>query len=119
VLYARDAGKSLRPASTLKLVTTAAVLDALGPDERLRTTVETAGRLDAMGRVLGDVYLVGGGDPNLSGRFTQGRITAAFEALADQLRTAGVRRIEGRVVGHEGLFSGDRRGDDWGWGDLV
>jgi D-alanyl-D-alanine carboxypeptidase/D-alanyl-D-alanine-endopeptidase (penicillin-binding protein 4) len=30
-----------------------------------------------------------------------------------------VRRIEGRLVGHEGLFSGDRRGDDWAWGDLV
>jgi D-alanyl-D-alanine carboxypeptidase/D-alanyl-D-alanine-endopeptidase (penicillin-binding protein 4) len=119
VLYAHDAGKSLRPASTLKLVTTAAALDAFGPDERLRTTVETAGRLDGMGRVLGDVYLVGGGDPNLSGRFTQGRITAAFESLADQLRAAGVRRIEGRLVGHEGLFGGDRRGDDWGWGDLV
>ena len=103
----------------MKLVTTAAVLDALGPDERLRTTVETAGRLDAFGRVLGDVYLVGRGDPNLSGRFSEGRITAAFEELADALRAAGVRRIEGRLVGHEGLFAGDRRGEDWAWEDLV
>jgi D-alanyl-D-alanine carboxypeptidase/D-alanyl-D-alanine-endopeptidase (penicillin-binding protein 4) len=119
VLYARNAGKSLKPASTMKVVTTAAVLDALGPDERLRTTVETAGRVDAFGRVLGDVYLVGRGDPNLSGRFSDGRITAAFEALADALRAAGVRRIEGRLVGHEGLFAGDRRGEDWSWEDLV
>jgi D-alanyl-D-alanine carboxypeptidase/D-alanyl-D-alanine-endopeptidase (penicillin-binding protein 4) len=119
VLYGRNAGKSLRPASTMKLVTTAAALDALGPDERLRTTVETAARLDGQGRVLGDVYLVGAGDPNLSGRFHDGRITAPFEMLADQLRSAGVRRIEGRLVGHEGLFSGERKGDDWGWGDLV
>ncbi|MET0556509.1 MAG: D-alanyl-D-alanine carboxypeptidase/D-alanyl-D-alanine-endopeptidase [Vicinamibacteria bacterium] len=119
VLYARNAGKNLKPASTLKVVTTAAILDALGPDERLRTTVETAGRLDAFGRVLGDVYLVGRGDTNLSGRFTDGRITAAFEELADGLRAAGVRRIEGRLVGHEGLFAGDRRGEDWSWEDLV
>jgi serine-type D-Ala-D-Ala carboxypeptidase/endopeptidase (penicillin-binding protein 4) len=119
VLYGRNAGKSLRPASTLKLVTTAAALDALGPEERLRTTLESAGRLDGQGRLLGDLFLVGGGDPNLSGRFHQGRITAPFEALADQLRAAGVRRVEGRLVGHEGLFSGDRRGDDWGWSDLV
>lgn len=119
VLYARNAAKNLKPASTMKLVTTAAVLDALGPDERLRTTVETAARLDAFGRVLGDVYLVGRGDANLSGRFTDGRITAAFEELADALRGAGVRRIEGRIVGHEGLFSGDRRGEDWSWEDLF
>ena len=119
VLYGRNAGKSLRPASTLKLVTTAAALDAFGPDDRLRTTLETAARLDGQGRLLGDLYLVGGGDPNLSGRFHQGRITVPFEALADQLRSAGVRRVEGRLVGHEGLFAGDRRGEDWGWSDLV
>ncbi|MGH3113654.1 MAG: D-alanyl-D-alanine carboxypeptidase, partial [Gaiellaceae bacterium] len=119
VLYARNARKNLRPASTLKLVTTAAALDAFGPDDRLRTTLETAGRLDGLGRILGDVYFVGRGDPNLSGRFANGRATAAFEELADQLSAAGVRRIEGRLVGHEGLFRGERRGEDWSWGDLV
>jgi serine-type D-Ala-D-Ala carboxypeptidase/endopeptidase (penicillin-binding protein 4) len=119
VLYARNAEKNLKPGSTAKLVVTAAALDAFGPDDRLRTTVEAAGRLDGMGRVLGDVYLVGRGDPNLSGRFTDGRITAAFEDLADALKAQGVRRVEGRLVGHEGFFKGDRRGDDWAWGDLV
>jgi len=119
VLYERNARKNFKPASTLKLVTTAAVLDAIGPDERLRTTVETAGRLDAFGRVLGDVYLVGRGDPNLSGRFTDGDRTAALEEMANTLWSAGVRRIEGRLVGHEGLFTGDRRGEDWSWQDLV
>ena len=47
------------------------------------------------------------------------RPTAAFEEMAEALRQQGVRRIEGRIVGHEGLFTGDRRGDDWTWGDLV
>ena len=111
VLYARNAEKSMKPASTLKLVTTAAALDALGPDFRMRTTLETAGRRDAMGRVLGDVYLVGRGDPELG--------AAAFQEMAEALKASGVRRIEGRLVGHEGLFSGDRRGTDWSWGDLV
>jgi serine-type D-Ala-D-Ala carboxypeptidase/endopeptidase (penicillin-binding protein 4) len=111
VLYARNAQKSLKPASTLKLVTTAAALDALGPDARMRTTVETAARRDAMGRILGDVFLVGRGDPELG--------TSALQEMAEALKASGVRRIEGRVVGHEGLFSGDRRGADWAWGDLV
>jgi D-alanyl-D-alanine carboxypeptidase/D-alanyl-D-alanine-endopeptidase (penicillin-binding protein 4) len=62
---------------------------------------------------------VGRGDANLSGRFSEGRITASFEEMADALVRAGVRRIDGRIVGHEGLFKGDRRGEDWGWEDLV
>jgi D-alanyl-D-alanine carboxypeptidase/D-alanyl-D-alanine-endopeptidase (penicillin-binding protein 4) len=118
-LYARNAEKALRPASTLKLVTTAAALDAFGPDARIRTTVETSGRLDGLGRILGDVFLVGRGDPDLSARFTPGHPTAAFEEMASALVSAGVRRIEGRLVGHEGAFAGDRRGSGWTWEDLV
>ena len=120
VLYARNAGKNFKPASTLKLVTTAAALDAFGPDERLRTTVETAGRLDAFGRVLGDVYLVGRRRPEPLGPL-HGRPRARPRSRSWRTRswTAGVRRIEGRLVGHEGLFTGDRRGEDWTWGDLV
>jgi D-alanyl-D-alanine carboxypeptidase/D-alanyl-D-alanine-endopeptidase (penicillin-binding protein 4) len=95
VVYARNPERNLKPASTLKLVTTAAVLDAFGPDARIRTTLETAGRLDGLGRILGDVYLVGRGDPNLSGRFADGRPTAIFDDMAEALRQQGVRRIEG------------------------
>ncbi len=120
VLYSRNGAKAFRPASTLKLVTTAAALDAFGPEARLRTTVETAGRLDATGRILGDLFLVGRGDPTLGGgRYGDGQPLRPFEEMADALRAAGVKRIEGRVVGHEGLFAGERRGNDWGWEDLV
>jgi len=117
VLYARNERKSMTPASVLKLVVTAAALDALGPDARLRTTLETTALLDASGGLLGDVYLVGRGDPTLAEPASDGR--NAFEALADDLWNAGVRRIEGSIVGHEGLFKGDRRGDGWQWEDLV
>ena len=111
VLYARGADKNLRPGSTMKLVTTAAALDALGPEARLRTTVESASRLDDTGHLQGDVFLVGRGDPSLT--------TPGLEELADELRAAGVRSFDGRLVGHEGAFSGERRGSDWTWEDLV
>ena len=121
LLYERNATKGFRPASTLKLVTTAAALDTFGPDARVRTTVETAARLDRRGRLLGDVYLVGRGDASLSARFGESPDalpTAAFEAMADALVAAGVRRIEGRLIGHEGAFSGDPQGLDWMREDL-
>jgi D-alanyl-D-alanine carboxypeptidase/D-alanyl-D-alanine-endopeptidase (penicillin-binding protein 4) len=103
----------------MKLFVTAAALDAIGPDERPRTTVETAARIDRLGRVLGDVHLVGRGDPTLRARPAEGRPTPALEALADALRDAGIQRIEGRLVGNESYFQGPRRGPDWGWDDLV
>ncbi|HEY6554712.1 MAG TPA: D-alanyl-D-alanine carboxypeptidase/D-alanyl-D-alanine-endopeptidase [Vicinamibacteria bacterium] len=120
VLFSRNAAKAFRPASTLKLVTTAAALDTCGPEERLRTTIETAGRLDATGRILGDLFLVGRGDSTLGGgRYGDGQPLRPFEAMADALRASGVKVVEGRVVGHEGLFAGERRGSDWGWEDLT
>jgi len=117
VLYARNAGKSLTPASTMKLVTTAAALDALGPEARVRTTLETTATLDAAGRLGGDLYLVGRGDSELSERGPDGR--TGFDVLVDALWAVGVRRIDGRLVGHEGLFKGDRRASGWQWEDLV
>lgn len=118
VLATLDAGKGFTPASVMKLLTTSAALDAFGPDEKVRTTLESAGPVEK-GRLRGDLYLVGRGDANLSGRFTEGRATAAFEGLAEALAAAGVNVVEGRLVGHEGAFSGDRRGRDWSWDDLV
>jgi D-alanyl-D-alanine carboxypeptidase/D-alanyl-D-alanine-endopeptidase (penicillin-binding protein 4) len=35
------------------------------------------------------------------------------------MEAAGIRRIEGRVLAWDGLVAGERRGEDWTWGDLV
>jgi D-alanyl-D-alanine carboxypeptidase/D-alanyl-D-alanine-endopeptidase (penicillin-binding protein 4) len=117
-LYSLNDSLSLTPASTLKLATTAAALDAYGPNAEISTTVETAARVDNAGRVLGDVFLVGRGDPMIWGTSAECPITG-FDRLADQLVAAGVKRIEGRLIGHEGAFTGSRRAVDWGWADLM
>lgn len=116
VLFAHNAEKSMQPASTLKLVTSAAALDVLGPDRRFSTSLESAAHVDSLGRLLGDLYLVGGGDP-MSRRY--GNPLAAFEALAGALWDAGIRRVEGRLIGHEGHFEPERRPEGWDWDDLV
>ncbi len=118
VLYARNETKSLAPGSLLKLATTAAVLDALGPDLTLETTVETAGAIDGQGRLRGDVYLVGRGDPTLWGSSAESPVTP-LDRLAETLKAAGLHRIDGRLIGHEGAFTGSRRGSGWTWEDLT
>lgn len=119
VLYSRNATRHFTPASTTKLLTTAAALDAFGADHRLATTLQATARIDGQGRLLGDLYLVGAGDPSLGQADPEKEKPAALEVLADALRAAGVKRIEGGIVGHEGLFAGDRRGDGWDWDDLT
>ena len=67
-LYAENADKLLHPASNTKLFTTATTLALLGPDYKFLTTIESMKRPDKRGRLAGDLFLVGRGDPNLSGR---------------------------------------------------
>ena len=140
VLFERNATTNLKPASTMKLFTTAAILAAEGPhSERAAhaaavaevmdaegiswrpdaTTVETAARQDAFGRILGDVYLVGRGDPNLSDRLDWRGEKNPFDRLAADLRDAGITRIEGRLIGHDALFSDESVPDSWTADDLV
>ncbi len=67
LLYERDANHLFIPASNMKMFTTAAALEKLGPDYIFHTTVESDAAPDAQGRVW-DLYLVGRGDPNLGVR---------------------------------------------------
>jgi D-alanyl-D-alanine carboxypeptidase/D-alanyl-D-alanine-endopeptidase (penicillin-binding protein 4) len=119
VLYSRNARRQFAPASSYKLLSTAAALDALGPDLRLRTTVESAARLDDAGGLLGDLLIVGRGDFTLSTGPQEGGGAPALEDLAAQVAQAGVRRVSGRVLGLDTLVAGERRPSGWTWEDLV
>jgi D-alanyl-D-alanine carboxypeptidase/D-alanyl-D-alanine-endopeptidase (penicillin-binding protein 4) len=76
----------LPPASVAKAVTTAYGLDRLGPGYRFRTTLVTDGTVTD-GRLDGDLWLVGGGDPVLD--------TDALDEMARTLVQNGVREVTG------------------------
>ena len=110
------------PASTQKLLVAAVALDVLGDDFRYVTTV--VGPEPSGGVVAGDVFLVGGGDPLLSGewypesnldRYPVFNITS-LDQLARNLVAAGVTRIEGRVLGDASRYDDEYYVDSWGGG---
>lgn len=109
-LYARNEDALLLPASSQKLFTAAAALDALGPDWRYVTRVLRAGTVDPDGTLQGDLYLQGSGDPLLE--------TADLDALAQAVKRAGIRRVRGWVFGDGGRFDRQRYGAGWEWDDM-
>lgn len=114
------------PASNTKLFSTALALMRLGPDYRFRTRVLAQERPDAEGCLRGDLVLVGGGDPTISDRaypYTKGPRTgdplAGIEELAAQLYQAGLRRLEGDVVGDDTAYEWEPYPDGWALDDAV
>jgi D-alanyl-D-alanine carboxypeptidase/D-alanyl-D-alanine-endopeptidase (penicillin-binding protein 4) len=111
-LFAHNPGLSLNPASTLKLYTTALAFERLGPDHRFRTEVFRDGAV-SHGTLLGNLILRGGGDPALSRRYFDGDGNAPMRTLARQVFEAGIRRINGDVIGDDGAFESQAVPDGW------
>ncbi len=126
VLLARDDDKLFQPASNAKLFTTAAALALLGPGYIMETRVVAEGLLAPDGVLHGDLRLLGGGDPTISGRVypyvghteRSDSPLVGLDALAAQVSASGVRSITGSVIADDALFPDERYGPAWGWDDL-
>lgn len=117
VIYAHNPDLPLIPASNEKLLTATAALRTLGAAARLRTIVE-ASAPDATGTIHGDVYLVGGGDPLLTtadyrATLADPALATSLETLADQTVAAGVKHVDGRVIGDESRYDSQRAVATW------
>ena len=119
VLFEENAAKLLRPASNMKLYTVATALDRLSPDYRFVTSVYATARPDASGIVRGDLTIYGRGDPSIAARFNNGDYFKAIDDLAVRIAAAGVKRVEGDLVGDETYFAGPKYGAGWEWEDLT
>jgi D-alanyl-D-alanine carboxypeptidase/D-alanyl-D-alanine-endopeptidase (penicillin-binding protein 4) len=118
VVFEHDSGRYLNPASNAKLYTAALALDALGDDYRIKTSLYAASRPDRAGRLPGDLLVYGRGDPSIAASFNGGDYYAALDPFAQALAAAGVRRIDGDLIGDESYFRGPPLGAGWGWTDL-
>src|ERR1044072_2480735 len=119
ILFEENAAKLLRPASNMKLYTVATALDRLSPDYRFVPSVYAAARPDASGVVHGDLTIYGRGDPSFAARFNNGDYFKAIDDLAARIAAAGVKRVEGDLVGDESYFVGPKYGAGWNWEDLT
>jgi len=119
VIFEDHATKLLRPASNMKLYTVATALDKLTPDYRFVTSVYAQARPDASGVIRGDLTIYGRGDPTFATRFNNGDYFKGIDNLATRIVSAGVKRVEGDLVGNESYFVGPKYGSGWEWEDLT
>jgi serine-type D-Ala-D-Ala carboxypeptidase/endopeptidase (penicillin-binding protein 4) len=103
-LYTQNGSRPLAPASNEKLPITFAALTTLGPSYRYETDVLGEGQQN--GSVWrGPIVLKGAGDPTLSSR--------GLRTLALQLRSAGIQRVAGPIVGDESWYDVRRTVAGW------
>lgn len=89
----------MMPASNVKVFTTGLALNELGSDYRFRTKLAYSGSIED-GVLKGDLYIVGGGDPTIGARDSVAFSTQkVFSEWAKMVRDAGIRSIEGRIIG--------------------
>ena len=128
VVLERNPEKLFVPASTTKLFSTAAALDALGGDYRFHTPLYRRGKVNDKGELEGDLILVASGDLTFGGRTTEkgeiafqdsdhiyanwmpdSRLTtedplAGIEELARQVAASKIRKVSGDVLIDDRLF---------------
>lgn len=107
-LYRFNARQTMRPASTMKLLTSISALDHLGARYEFRTSLYYTGSVkDSV--LTGDLYCVGGMDPLFD--------TSDMKAFAESVRALGIHTLRGKIIEVRGFKDSDLLGEGWCWDD--
>lgn len=111
IWYEQNADKMFMPASNEKILTTSAALIELGPDFQFETYLTYSGEIkDSV--LEGDIIAFGNGDPTLYNRFNNSP-KDVFKKWAADLKSAGIKTINGNIIGDDNAF--DDRNIGYGW----
>ena len=104
-IFMRLPDRPLQPASTQKILTTAASLALLKPEFVYRTILYADTPIDGSGSIAGNLYIQGSGAPDLVGE--------SWWLVARRLANLGLRKVEGNLVADESFFDTARRPQGW------
>ncbi|MEO1022019.1 MAG: D-alanyl-D-alanine carboxypeptidase/D-alanyl-D-alanine-endopeptidase [Bacteroidota bacterium] len=116
-LFSKNGNKLFRPASNVKLFTSAAVLNRFGVDYTFKTIVYGAGALKD-GVWMGDIIIRGAGDPSINGVGYDDDRWYVFKQFVHQLKKAGIQSVEGKLIANLSLFDDRYYPKGWDVDDL-
>lgn len=104
-IYSRLPSRLLIPASNTKLFTTSVALSLMGRDFTINTALYCDSIDDGGNIIKGNLYLKGFGDPTLS--------ESDIDSLVLKIYNAGIKKIEGNIVGDDTYFDDIYSREDW------
>lgn len=118
-VFAANPDMGLAPGSTLKTVTSITSFFVLGKDFQFETQLGYSGTLAKDGTLTGDIIIKGSGDPTLgSWRYTATKEANVLGTMAEAIKKAGIKKINGKIIGDDGAFTHQSIPDGWIWQDL-
>lgn len=116
ITVSHNIDKRLIPASIMKSVTTATLLEKVGPDYRYITPVYLTGDLSD-GVLNGNILIESSGDPTINSRHAPKSADFVSE-IVEALLSQGIRKITGSIIIDESSFPGPSVNPNWAKGDL-
>ncbi|RZL19176.1 MAG: D-alanyl-D-alanine carboxypeptidase/D-alanyl-D-alanine-endopeptidase [Pedobacter sp.] len=119
VLFSDNENIGVAPASTLKTITAATALAVLGKDYTYKTTLSYTGSIADDGTLNGNVVITGSGDPTLaSWRYERTKEGNILNQWVTAIRNAGIKKINGSVVGNDSAWPTQSTPEGWIWQDI-
>lgn len=118
-IFAANPNMGLATASTLKTITSITAFNLLGKDFQYQTQFGYSGNVAADGTLNGDIIIKGSGDPTLgSWRYENTHEGHVLSLMVDALQKAGIKKINGHIIGDDSIFGSQSIPDGWIWMDL-
>lgn len=105
----------LLPASIMKSLTIASLMQLTEPEDRYITEVYLEGPV-RNGVLQGNLLIVGSGDPTVNSRY-EPKSAEFVNEIVQALKKKGITEISGEIAVEQGVFSGPSQPDSWASGD--
>jgi len=118
ILIDYNSGISLTPASVMKVITTAAALELLGPGYTFSTKVGYTGSINkTFGKLKGNIMILGGGDPALGSKYFADHYEGFIDNWVAEIKKLGIKRIRGKVITDDSYYDYLPVPAKWLWED--
>ena len=118
-VFTANPNMGLATASTLKTITSITAFNILGKGFQYQTQFGYTGSIDPSGILNGDVIVKGSGDPTLgSWRYQGHHENDILNQMVTALQKAGIKKVNGRVIGDDSIFGSQSIPDGWIWMDV-